>query len=146
MNYFIYYSTPHKSVETTTINAQNISDCFKEVLNQFNSCFVYVYKNGQAFNNDDDILFKLDNIDINKYKHIVAEYELPKVGEFWQQSFDKIVKVEKEEHTPHKEIEIYKIYMIDEDDIEEFESDKKEYSEKTALSLNAKMEYLLLLK
>ena len=146
MNYFIYYSTPHKSVETTTINAQNISDCFKEVLNQFNSCFVYVYKNGQAFNNDDDILFKLDNIDINKYKQIVAEYELPKAGEFWQQSFDKIVKVEKEEHTPHKEIEIYKIYMIDEDDIEEFESDKKEYSEKTALSLHAEMEYLLLLK
>lgn len=146
MNYFIYYSTPHKSVETTTINAQNISDCFKEILNQFNSCFVYVYKNEQAFNNDDDILFKLDNIDINKYKHIVAEYELPEIGEFWNNSSDVVVKIEKEDHNIHKEIEIYKIYMVNEYDIEEFESDKKEYSGKTALSLHATTEYLLLLK
>lgn len=148
MNYFIYYSTPHKSVETTTINACNISDCFKEVLNQFNSetNFVYVYKNEKAFNSNDDVLFSLDNDDINKYKYIAMEYELPKIGEFWEQSFDKIVKIEKENHNIHKEIEIYKIYMIDEDDIEEFESDKKEYSKKTALSLHAITKYLLLLK
>lgn len=148
MNYFIYYSTPHKSVETTTINACNISDCFKEVLNQFNSetNFVYVYKNEKAFDNDDDILFKLDNIDINKYKHIVAEYELPEIGEFWNNSSDVVVKIEKEDHNIHKEIEIYKIYMVNEYDIEKFESDKKEYSGKTALSLHATTEYLLLLK
>lgn len=147
MNYFIYYSTPHKSAETTTINAQNISDCFKEILNQFNSetNFVYVYKNEETFNNDNDILFSLDNDDINKYKYIAAEYELPQIGEFWEQSLDVVVKVEKEEPDIHKDIEIYKIYMVDEDDLEEFESDKKEYSEKTALSLNATMEYLLLL-
>lgn len=148
MNYFIYYSTPHKSVETTTINAQNISDCFKEILNQFNSetNFVYVYKNEKAFNNNDDVLFSLDNDDINKYKYIAVEYELPEIGKFWNNSSDVVVKIEKENHNIHKEIEIYKIYMVNEYDIEEFESDKKEYSEKTALSLNAKMEYLLLLK
>ena len=148
MNYFIYYSTPHKSAETTTINACNISDCFKEVLNQFNSetNFVYVYKNEKAFNNNDDVLFSLDNDDINKYKDIVAEYELPQIGEFWEQSLDVVVKVEKENHDIHKDIEIYKIYMVDEDDLEEFESDKKEYSKKTALSLHATTEYLLLLK
>lgn len=148
MDYFIYYSTPHKSVDTTIVNAQNISDCFQEILKRFNSetNFVYVYENEKAFDNDDDMLFSLDNADINKYKDIAIEYELPKVGEFWQQSFDKIVKVEKEEHTPHKEIEIYKIYIVGEYDFEEFESDKKEYSKETALSLNAKMEYLLLLK
>lgn len=148
MNYFIYYSTPHKSAETTVINAQNISDCFQEILKKFNSetNFVYVYKNEKAFNNDDDMLFSLDNVDINKYKDIVAEYELPQIGEFWEQSLDVVVKVEKEEHDIHKEIEIYKIYLVDEDDLEEFESDKKEYSEKTALSLHSTTEYLLLLK
>ena len=148
MNYFIYYSTPHKSAETTTINAQNISDCFKEILNQFNSetNFVYVYKNEKAFNNNDDVLFSLDNDDINKYKYIAMEYELPGIGEFWNNSSDVVVKTEKEDHNIHKEIEIYKIYMVNEYDIDEFESDKKEYSEKTALSLHATTEYLLLLK
>lgn len=148
MNYFIYYSTPHKSAETTTINARDISDCLQEILNKFdlNTNFVYVYENEKAFNNDDDILFKLDNIDINKYKHIVAEYELPEIGEFWNNSSDVVVKTEKEDHNIHKEIEIYKIYMVNEYDIDEFESDKKEYLEKTALSLHATTEYLLLLK
>lgn len=148
MDYFIYYSTPHKSVDTTIVNAQNISDCFQGILKRFNSetNFVYVYKNEKAFNSNDDVLFSLDNDDINKYKYIAMEYELPEIGEFWNNSSDVVVKIEKEDHNIHKEIEIYKIYMVNEYDIEEFESDKKEYSGKTALSLHATTEYLLLLK
>lgn len=152
MDYFIFYSMPGKPSETADIYAQNITECFLEILKKFNKKiksmddFVYVYKDEKAFNNDDNKLFSLDSIEINKYKHIFTEYELPKIGEFWQHSCDVVVKIEKEEHNIHKEIEIYKIYMVDEYDIEKFESDKKEYSEKTALLLNATTEYLLLLK
>lgn len=152
MDYFIFYSMPGKPSETADIYAENITECFLEILKKFNKKFksmddfVYVYKNEKAFDNDDDILFKLDNIDINKYKHIAAEYELPEIFDFYNNSSDVVVKIEKEKHNIHKEIEIYKIYMVDEYDLKEFENDKKEYSEKTALSLNATMEYLLLLK
>lgn len=151
-DYFIYYSTPYKSAETAGINAWNIPDCFVEILKKFNKKYnsganwIYVFESEKEFDNDGDMLFSLDGIDVEKYKDIKVEYELPKVGEFCKDYFYKIVKVEKENHNIHKEIEIYKIYKVREDDIEEFESDKKEYSEETALSLNAEMEYWLLLK
>lgn len=152
MDYFIYYSTPYESAEVANINAWNIPDCFVEILKKFNkkynsgAVFVYVFENEKAFDNDEDMLFSLDGIDVEKYKDIKTAYELPKIGEFCKDFFHKVVKIEKENHDIHKEIEIYKIYKVAEDDIEKFESDKKEYSEEAALSLNATTEYLLLLK
>ena len=156
MDYFIHYATPYESSGVATIYACNIPDCFIEILKKFNkefnkkynswSNFIYVFKNEEAFDHDDDMLFSLDSVDVEKYKDITTAYELPKIGEFCEDYFHKVVKIEKENHNIHKDIEIYKIYKVREDDIEEFESDKKEYSEETALSLNAEMEYWLLLK